>query len=153
VYVRPDCFKAKDSWQVAAELDAMNRLLLEAGRQYLLVVFGRLGSSDPWLGVPVKWGQVSGAKVVVEAFSDEMNVDMSQGSHFFHNVTCLKVFYFSADKTGEFPIDWEWLESRRMVHETHKVRHVELDRPLYVKVDGKSGRGVIRFEGTDPVGN
>ena len=153
VYVRRDRFDAKDSWLVAGELDAMNRILLEAERPYLLVVLGRLGSSDPWLGVPVKWGQVSGARVVVEAFSDEMNVDMSQGSHFFHNVTCLKIFYFSTDKTGEFPVNWQWLEGHEGVHESKYVRHVELGKPLHVKVDGKSGRGVIRFEGPDSVGN
>lgn len=153
VYVRPDRFNAKDSWLIAAELDAMNRILLDADRPYLLIVFGRLGSSDPWLGIPVKWGQVSGARVIVEASSAELNVDMSQGSHFFHNVTCLKVLYFSADKTGEFEFDWQWLETRKELHESKYVRHVGLDQPLHVKVDGKSGRGVIRVEGTDQVGD
>lgn len=146
VYVKPDVFSAKDTWIIAAELDEMNRRLLESNRPYLLVVMGRLGTSDPWLGIPVKWGQVSGAKVVVEAASSAMNVDMSQGSHFFHNVTCLRILYFSADKTGRYPMKWEWLQRQKGVRELPFVRHVVLDEPLHVKVDGKSGRGVIFHE-------
>jgi hypothetical protein len=146
VYVKPDAFSAKDTWLIAAELDEMNRHLLEANRPYLLVVIGRLGTSDPWLGIPVKWGQVSGAKVVVEASSSGMNVDMSQGSHFFHNVTCLRILYFSADKTGRYPVEWEWLEKQKGVRESQFVRHVVLDEPLHIKVDGKRCRGVISHE-------
>jgi hypothetical protein len=151
VYVKPDAFSAKDSWLIAAELDEMNRRLLDEGRPYALVVLGRLGTSDPWLGIPVRWGQVSGAKVVVEAFSPEMSVDMSQGSHFFHNVTCLRILYFSADKTGQYPVNWEWLDRQKEVRDSKYVRHVTLNGSLHVKVDGKSGRGVICYERADPV--
>jgi hypothetical protein len=151
VYVKPDVFSAKDSWLIAAELDEMNRQLLKAGRPYALVVLGRLGTSDPWLGIPVKWGQVSGAKVVVEAFSSDMSVDMSQGSHFFHNVTCLGILYFSTDKTERYPVNWDWLERQKEIRESQFVRHVGLNEPLHVKVDGKSSRGVISFERTDPI--
>jgi hypothetical protein len=146
VYVRPDNFSAKDSWLIAAELDEMNQHLVESGRPYLLVVLGRLGTSDPWLGIPVRWGQVSGAKVVVEASSSNMSVDMSQGSHFFHNVTCLRILYFSTDKTGQYPMNWDWLERQKEVRCSRFSRHVRLEQPLHVKVDGKSGRGVIRHE-------
>jgi hypothetical protein len=153
VYVKRDAFSAKDTWLIAAELNDMNRQLLEADRPYLLMVVGRLGTSDPWLGIPVKWGQVSGAKVVVETFLPEMNVDMSQGSHFFHNVTCLRIPYFSADKTGQFPINWEWIEGQKCERESQFVRHVSLDGPLKIKVDGKSGRGVISHARSDQIGN
>jgi len=151
VYVKPDVFSAKNSWLIAAELDEMNRHLLELGRPYLLVVLGRLGTSDPWLGIPVKWGQVSGAKVVVEASTSDMSVDMSQGSHFFHNVTCLQVLYFSTDKTGQYPVNWEWLERQKEVRDSQFMRHVAVEAPLHVKVDGKVGRGVICYEGADAV--
>jgi hypothetical protein len=144
VFVKRDAFVAKDTWLIAAELDEMNKRLLEKGRPYLLIVIGRLGTSDPWLGIPVKWGQVSGAKAVVEASSPGMNVDMSQGSHFFHNVACLRVLYFSTDKTGMYPMRWEWLENHPPCKEGRYVRHIELQAPLHIKVDGKSGRGVIR---------
>ncbi len=153
VYVKPDAFSAKDSWLIAAELEEMNRRLLEKGRPYLLIVLGRLGTSDPWLGIPVRWGQVSGAKVIVEASSPDMNVDMSQGSHFFHNVACLQILYFSTDKTGKHPVDWSWLEGGNVEQESRFVRHVTLDEPLRIKVDGRSSRGVIRREGTDAVGD
>jgi hypothetical protein len=149
VYVKPDAFSAKDTWLIAAELDDMNRHLLDENRPYLLLVLGRLGTSDPWLGIPVRWGQVSGARVVVEASTSAMNVDMSQGSHFFHNVTCLRILYFSADKTGRYPINWGWLEKQKSVRELQFVRHVVLDRPLDVKVDGKHRRGVISHERAD----
>jgi hypothetical protein len=151
VYVMPETFSAKNTWLIAAELDEMNRCLLELNRPYLLMVLGRLGTADPWLGIPVKWGQVSGAKVIVETISPEMNVDMSQGSHFFHNVTCLRVLYFSTDKTGQYPVRWEWLKRQKKVKESQFVRHVVLDKPLSVKVDGQSGRGVISYERADQV--
>jgi hypothetical protein len=153
VYVKPDSFSAKDTWLIASELDELNRQLLGSGKQYLLVVLGRLGTSDPWLGIPVNWGQVSGARVVVEASTSDMNVDMSQGSHFFHNVNCLGVLYFSADKTGQYPLDWRWLEARRTIRDLRYVRHVASDNPVVVKVDGNRGRGVICYERTDAVGD
>jgi hypothetical protein len=153
VYVKPDSFSAKSTGLIAAELDEMNRRLLESNRPYLLVVLGRLGTSDPWLGIPVDWAQVSGAKVVVEAVSPGMNVDMSQGSHFFHNVTCLRILYFSMDRTGKYPLRWEWLEGQQQCRESQFVRHVVLNAPLHIKVDGKSGRGVISYERRDQIGD
>jgi pyruvate phosphate dikinase-like enzyme len=146
VYVKPENFSAKDTWLIASELDEMNRRLLDAHRPYLLVVIGRLGTADPWLGIPVKWGQVSGAKVVVETSTSAMNVDMSQGSHFFHNLTCLRILYFSADKTGQYPVNWKWIENQKGVHESQYVRHVVLAEPLHIKVDGTNCRGVIAHE-------
>jgi hypothetical protein len=151
VYVKPDAFVAKDTWMIAAELDAMNRRLLDEGRPYLLVVIGRLGTSDPWLGIPVEWGQVAGARAIVETSVDEMNVDRSQASHFFHNVMNLKVFYFSEDRTGRNPLRWDWLHGQTVREETRYIRQVTLDAPLRIKVDGRSGRGVIRYEGSDEI--
>jgi len=143
VYVKPDAFSAKDTWLIAAELDDMNRRLLESERPYLLIVIGRLGTSDPWLGIPVEWGQVAGARAVVETSVEEMNVDRSQGSHFLHNVMNLKVFYFSADRSGQYPLKWDWLHEQTLAKESKFIRHVTLNEPLHIRVDGKSGRGVI----------
>jgi len=143
VFVKPDAFSARDTGLIAAELDDVNRRLVESGRPYLLIVIGRLGTSDPWVGIPVQWGQVAGARAIVEASVTGMNVDMSQGSHFFHNVTSFKVLYFSTDKTSRYPIDWHWLEKRDIMRDGRFVRHVTLNRPLHIAVDGKSGRGVI----------
>ncbi len=144
VYVKPDTFVAKETRQMVRELDEINRSLQNDGRPYMLIVFGRLGSQDPWLGIPVAWGQVAGAKVIVEATLPQMNVDMSQGSHFFHNLASFQVLYFSMDRTAAYPIRWEWFDRQEVVRETPFVRHVRLDAPLAVKVDGRTGRGLIR---------
>ena len=151
VYVKPDAFSAKDTWLIAAELDDMNRRLLESGRPYLLIVIGRLGTSDPWLGIPVEWGQVAGARAVVETSVEKMNVDRSQGSHFFHNVMNLRVFYFSADRSGRYPLNWDWLHGQAVEGEGRFVRHVTLNEPLHIRVDGNSGLGVISHERSDSV--
>ena len=147
VYVRPRGFEARFTPRIAGELEGINRKLLSAGRPYLLIGFGRWGSSDPWLGIPVNWGQVCGAKVIVEATQPTMNVEMSQGSHFFHNITSFKVEYFCVPFTDEHAIRWDWLEARPSEEETSLVRHVRLASPLSVKVDGRTGRGVIRARG------
>jgi len=149
VYVKPDVFSSKDTGLIAAELDDLNRRLVEDSKPYLLIVIGRLGTSDPWLGIPVQWGQVAGAKSIVETSVDQMNVDMSQGSHFFHNVTSFHVLYFSTRKTGEFSVNWEWLNNQEAVRDCQFVRHVALDKPLTIRVDGKSKRGVISYERPD----
>lgn len=143
VFVRPETFEAKHTPVIADQLAGINRRLQAEGRPYLLIGFGRWGSSDPWLGIPVEWGQISGARVIVEATIPEMNKEMSQGAHFFHNMTSFKVLYFSVRHDGPHAIDWAWLNSIPEVSGTEYVRHVQLSEPLTVKVDGKSGRGVI----------
>jgi len=86
---------------------------------------------------------ISAAKVIVEAPLEGMNSELSQGSHFFHNVTSFRVFYFSVPYSGEFPINWEWLNSQEEISSTEHVKHVRLSRPLTIKVDGRSGKGAI----------
>ena len=144
VYVRPDRFDFKDSNVIATDLERINAKLVEEGRPYLLMGFGRWGSSDPWLGIPVTWDQVSGARVIVEATHALRSVDMSQGSHFFHNLISFRVLYLSVPSSGGMPVDWSWLERREIVDETENVRHARLGSPLTVKVDGRTKRGVIR---------
>ena len=144
VFVKPERFDLKFTRTIAAELEEMNRTLLEERRPYLLIGFGRWGSSDPWLGIPVNWGQVSGAKAIVEATLPAVNVDLSQGSHFFHNLVSFKVSYFSVPHTGRYAVNWEWLFRQRTAAETGFVRHVVLPFPLSMKVDGRTGRGVVR---------
>lgn len=143
VYVNPDVFEARHTRQIAGELEVLNRTLQDEGRPYLLVGFGRWGSTDPWLGIPVDWGQICGAKVIVEATLPNMNIEPSQGSHFFHNISSFKVSYFSVRYDRDRPIDWTWLAKQTAVAETNFVRHVRLSSPLRVKVDGRKSRGVI----------
>ncbi len=143
VYVKPEAFEPRHTRTVAAELDRLNLPLQEAERPYLLIGFGRWGSSDPWLGIPVRWGQIAGAKVIVEATRPDMHVEASQGSHFFHNISGFQVSYFTVSHLRPPGIDWDWLAGNETVAETGFVRHVRLPAPLLVKVDGRTGRGAI----------
>jgi hypothetical protein len=143
VYVVPEKFEKKYTPQIANELEVINKNLVKESKPYLLIGFGRWGSSDPWLGIPVNWGQVSGAKAVVEAAQENMNVEFSQGSHFFHNLTSFKVSYFSVKQADSNKINWDWLSNQKIEQETKFVRHVSLFSPLLIKVDGRRGLGVI----------
>jgi len=146
VYVKEENFGAKHTQKIAAELEPINFKLVESKKPYLIIGFGRWGTSDPQAGIPVNFGQISGAKVIVEATLPDMSFVLSQGSHFFHNVTSFQICYFSIYHWGEFAVNWEWLKKQKAVAETEFVRHVELQSPLHIKVDGRSGRGVIEYE-------
>ena len=146
IYVLPDSFNAANIQKIAMEIGEINNRLIAAGKTYLLIGFGRWGSSDPWLGIPVQWNQISGAKAIVEATLPNMNVEFSQGSHFFHNLSSFQVFYFLLYHDGKFKINWDWLADQREIAQTENIRHVELSSPLIIKTDGRLGRGVIRYE-------
>jgi hypothetical protein len=143
VFVKPDTFDASQTRLIGAELGLLNAKLTGAQRSYVLIGFGRWGSSDPWLGIPVSWDQISGAKVIVESTRPEMNVELSQGSHFFHNISCLGVSYLCVRHADTGAIDWNRLQAAEVVEETRFLRHVRGDAPLRVKVDGRSGRGCV----------
>jgi len=143
VYVKPEIFDAKNSLQIARELEIINHSIVERGASMLLIGFGRWGSSDPWLGIPVTWGQISSARSIIETMLPSMSIDLSQGSHFFHNLVSFGVSYFSVSHADLDSIDWQWLNQQEVVQETQFVRHVQLAAPLIVKVDGRVGRGVI----------
>jgi hypothetical protein len=143
VYVRPDEFEARHTPAIAEEIGHCNNRLLNEGRKYLLIGFGRWGSSDPWLGIPVDWGRVSGAGVIVEATRPDMDVDLSQGSHFFHNISSFQICYFMIKHSSEFRIDWPWLEKQEEISGTRFVSHRRLSQSLTVRVDGRRGQGVI----------
>jgi hypothetical protein len=135
-------FDRASSRRTAAEIGQLNASL--AGRPYLLVGVGRWGSSDPWLGIPVTWDQISGARVIVEAGFEDLKVTPSQGTHFFQNLTSFHVGYFTVNPgSGEGFVDWEWLAAQPSVRETSHVRHLRFDRPLLVKMNGKQSQGVI----------
>ena len=143
VYVKPEVFEACHTPAIATEVDRLNQALVEEGRSCVLVGFGRWGSADPWLGIPVEWSQIASARVIVEASLPAMNVDMSQGAHFFHNLLSFRVAYFSVPGLDASGIDWEWLRGLPARRETEFVRHVETPAPLLVRVDGRRGRGVV----------
>jgi hypothetical protein len=143
VYVRPENFSVLSTPEIAAELGQFNAALSAEQRPYGLIGFGRWGSSHPSLGIPVSWSQISGARVIVESTLPQMNVELSQGSHFFHNLTSFRASYFMIRHDGEYRIDWEWLNRQPAIRQTEFIRHVRTAEPLTVRVDGRSGLGVI----------
>ncbi len=144
VFVKPETFDKKDTRLIASEIATFNRELIKKRKPYLLIGFGRWGSYDPWLGIPVEWPQIAGAKVIVEANVSQMNVQHSQGSHFFHNLTSQNVSYISIDLDSKYKIDWDWINKQQTERETEFVKHVSFENPLQIKVDGKTSRGIIR---------
>jgi len=143
VYVKPEKFSPNQTQTIAAQLEEINHKLVASQEPYLLVGFGRWGSSDPQGGIPVNFGQICGAKVIVESTLPEMNFMLSQGSHFFHNITSFRVLYFSVPHWEKYTIDWNWLREQKVVTETEFIRHVKLFTSLKIKVDGTTSRGVI----------
>jgi hypothetical protein len=142
VYVEPSTFEARLTPAIADELERLNRPLVDEGRPYLLLGFGRWGSSDPWLGIPVRWDQIAGARGIVEATLPQMNPEPSQGSHFFHNLSSFSVLYFTVPHDRGRGIDWAWLERQETVARTAHARHVRTAGPVVLEVDGRTRRGV-----------
>ncbi|GAB4245895.1 MAG: PEP/pyruvate-binding domain-containing protein [Acidobacteriota bacterium] len=146
VFVRRERWKPELNRSVVGELARINEELVAEKRHYVLIGPGRWGSADEWLGIPVQWVHISGAKVIVEASPDGYWVDPSQGSHFFHNITAQGVGYLTlppGETSSERFLDWEWLESRPVHCQTETVRHVRLEKPLRVWLDGRNRRGLI----------
>lgn len=137
-------FDRARSQDAAAEIGRLNRLLVDEGTPYLAIGVGRWGSRDPWLGIPVAWDQVYGAAVLVECGLRDLKVTPSQGSHFFHNLSSFNVGFLTVNPAeGDGVLDWEWLDAQRALSEAAHVRHLRLDRPVLVLIDGKRGEGVI----------
>jgi hypothetical protein len=144
VMVDPDRFDRSKTRLVAGEVGAFNSRLSAEKKPYLLIGMGRWGSADPWLGIPVTWDQIAGARVIVESGFKDFVVTPSQGSHFFQNITSFRIGYFTVNADlGEGSIDWQWLGRRRKVVEGTYIRHIQLRRPLTVRMNGHSHRGVI----------
>ncbi len=145
VYVKTDDnFTASANPQIALEIEQINRRFLDQGKNYVLIGPGRWGSSDYWLGIPVKWPHISAARVIVEAGLKNYHVDPSQGTHFFQNLTSFGVGYFTVNTyTGDGIFQKELLDQMPAIEETEHVRHVRFDRPLKVMMDGKKQEGVV----------
>jgi CheY-like chemotaxis protein len=137
-------FERARSQEVAQGVTYFNAKLNEKGMPYLLIGVGRWGSNDPWLGIPVAWDQISGARVIVEAGFRDFRVTPSQGSHFFQNLTAFQIGYFTVNPdAGEGFVDWQWLTSQPAVEEQGCVRHLRFEAPLGVVMNGKTSRGMI----------
>lgn len=155
VYVKTDeNFTASDNPVVAMEVERINKKFLADGKNYVLVGPGRWGSSDSWLGVPVKWPHISAAKLIVETTLKNYSVDPSQGTHFFQNLTSFGVGYFTIDENkGMGFFRKEILDAMPAVEETPHVRHVRFSKPLHIMMDGMKQEGLVICDTEDVKGN
>jgi hypothetical protein len=145
VYVKTDDnFTAMNNPTIAEHIERINRQFLAEGKNYVLIGPGRWGSSDPWLGIPVKWPHISGARVIVEEGLKNYRVDPSQGTHFFQNLTSFGVGYFTVNPyKNEGVYQKQLLDNMPAVAETEFVRHVRFEKPLCIMMDGKKQEGVV----------
>ncbi len=146
VYVRwDDHYSAANNPQIALDIDQINRRFLAEGRQYVLIGPGRWGSSDPWLGIPVKWPAISAARVIAEIALPGYRVDPSQGTHFFQNLTSFGVGYFTIDTNRDDGgiVQKQLLDTMPAIEETSLVRHIHFPRPLRIMMDGRKQVGVV----------
>ena len=144
IYVKTGAFSSSNNQLIAYEIEKMNRQFTGQEKSYVLVGPGRWGSSDSWLGIPVKWPHISNARVIVECGLENYRVDPSQGTHFFQNLTSFGVGYFTINPfKGDGWFDEEYLNSLPAVEETEYIRHVHFDKPIIIKMDGKRSLGVV----------
>lgn len=144
VYVRPETFDRSQMQRIAYEVSRINKKLSDLRRRYILLGFGRWGSNDRWLGIGVKWSQISHAKILMEASLPDFSIDPSQGSHFFQNITSLGIGYLTIQpgKNGAF-VDWDWLKSQAAEEETDFLRHLYLPKPVISKIDGRKREAAL----------
>ena len=143
IFVNPNTFDPAHTIEIASEIGNVNKEMILHNRKYLLIGPGRWGSADRWLGIPVRWTHISGVGAIVETTIESLKADPSQGSHFFHNITSLGISYLNTSEGGKDFIDWQWLQSLPFKTETPHLKHVFLNKPLTIKIDGKQSSAVI----------
>jgi CheY-like chemotaxis protein len=144
IYIKPEAFKPSESKRIAEELEKLNLQFIHENKNYILVGPGRWGSSDPWLGIPIKWPQISEARVIVESGLHNYRIDPSQGTHFFQNLTSFRVGYFTVNPyANEGFYDTGFLGSQTANYESSFIRHLHFAEPLRTFIDGKMNTGVI----------
>ncbi len=143
IFARPDSFDPAKTVEIAGEISKMNRHMVQQNRKYLLIGPGRWGSADHWLGIPVTWNDISGIGAIIETTAENLKADPSQGSHFFHNITSLGISYLTIAEGGDDFLDFDWLKSLPAERETDYLRHVKLDAPITLKINGKKSRAVL----------
>lgn len=144
VYIKPETFAASRNNELVNELGMINDRFLKEGRYYVLVGPGRWGSGDPWLGIPVKWPQISAARLIVESGLANYRIDPSQGTHFFQNLTSFRIGYFTINPfMNDGFYNLEYLAGIPAFYEDEFIRHVRFNKPLIIKIDGKKSKGFV----------
>jgi CheY-like chemotaxis protein len=150
VYVKPQAFDPANNDKIARPIEEINDEFREGGKNYILIGPGRWGSSDPWLGIPAKWAQLSEARVIIEAGLENYRIDPSQGTHFFQNITSFRIGFFTINPyMNDGFYDIEYLDKIPALSENEYFRHIRFDKPLRIEVDGRSSKGVIYKETRD----
>jgi hypothetical protein len=148
VYVKPETFNPANTRKIASAVEQINKKFSEQDHQYILVGPGRWGSSDPWLGIPVIWPQISSAKIIVEAGLNDFRIDPSQGTHFFQNLTSFKVGYFTINPfMDDGFLDLDYLNKQKACYEDEYLRHICFNDPLTIIIEGKSNKAAIYKSG------
>lgn len=144
VYVRTENFDASKNQEVAVKLNELNDRFLREDRHFILVGPGRWGSSDPWLGIPIKWPQISAARLIIESGLENYRIDPSQGTHFFQNLTAFRVGYLTVNPfMHDGFVDYDFLSGTEAVYEDTFLRHVRFPEPLTIRIDGRKKLGVV----------
>ncbi|WP_291098398.1 MULTISPECIES: PEP/pyruvate-binding domain-containing protein [unclassified Flavobacterium] len=144
VYVKPETFNPANTREIAKFVEEMNKKFIAENKNYILVGPGRWGSSDPWLGIPVIWSQISAAKIIVESGLSNYRIDPSQGTHFFQNLTSFKVGYLTINPfINEGYFDLEYLNKKEAICENEYLRHIHFKKPLTIIIEGKKNKAVI----------
>ncbi len=152
VYIRNENFSPANNPGIAIELEKINQKLKSKKHNYILIGPGRWGSSDPWLGIPVKWPQISEARLIVEAGLEHFKVDPSQGTHFFHNLTSFGVGYLTiTPHLNDGHCNFNFLDKQPAIYESDKVRHICLNKSLEIKIDGKTNKAVILLNNNNTI--
>ncbi len=150
VYVKPENYNPALNNDIASEVEKLNNELQKQGRPYLLIGPGRWGSQDAWLGIPVRWGQICGARAIVEMGIENYNVEPSQGTHFFQNLTSLRVAYITVNThLNKGKLDIDWLNQQPAQWESDKTKHIRLPHKLKISLDGKNGRCKVNYQDID----
>jgi hypothetical protein len=144
VYIKPESFNAANNKNVAIEIEKINSFFVRDAAGYVLIGPGRWGSTDPWLGIPVKWPQISAARIIIESGLKNYRIDPSQGTHFFQNLTSFRVGYFTINPyINEGFYDVGYLDNLQAVYEDNYLRHVRFENSLEIMIDGRKHKGVI----------
>ncbi|MBN2790357.1 MAG: phosphoenolpyruvate synthase [Candidatus Delongbacteria bacterium] len=144
IYVKPESFDHSKTLKIMDTIKVLNAKMIKHKKKYILIGPGRWGTSDPWLGMPVKWADISQASVIVEAGLKDFIIEQSQGSHFFHNITTFGIIYYTVNPfKNDGYYDVEFLGKQKALFEDEFVKHIRFKKPVIVKTDGRSGNGVI----------
>ncbi|MBT8072926.1 MAG: histidine kinase, partial [Xanthomonadales bacterium] len=150
IFVKPDNFERANMVHMADHVGKYNQQFKDQDSSFILVGPGRWGTSDRWLGIPTKWNQISAARVIIEVDYGDFVVEPSFGTHFFQNLITFEIGYLTINSSSRYNfLDWDWLNSIEAVSETEYLKHVRLDRPLGVQIDGRTGKAVILKPGVN----